>query len=391
MKILRITAQGLPLFPNTLDLSFYAKQRVAEDDKEKLYPLFANIYMNCAGAFIGINASGKTSVLKVILLALRLLNSEPVNYIETKDILGDTKRAVLNLYFYTRAEEICRLETVIVSDLLRTDKEYYRIESETLWSKPASDVTTRKMLTDFSGYFPKMVRNDAGEFLSDDVSMVIAYNKKNQESIPAEDMLSFTNSNVLPVSDHIPAEIIAFLDPSVENLYFDMQDGKTAIHLKFYKKAEIIVNNPAELSIYLSSGTIKGIIAFMKVKKVLLNGGYLVVDEIENHFNKEIVTTLIRLFMDSRLNKNGASLLFTTHYPELLDEYDRNDGIYIVRNRNGITAENLSGLLKRNDVKKSEAYQSGLLEGTVPAYEAYMCLKKNFAEAMAQERRPLGA
>ena len=37
--------------------------------------------------------------------------------------------------------------------------------------------------------------------------------------------------------------------------------------------------------------------------------------------------------MDSRLNKNGGTLIFTTHYPELLDEYDRNDGICIVRNR----------------------------------------------------------
>ena len=43
--------------------------------------------------------------------------------------------------------------------------------------------------------------------------------------------------------------------------------------------------------------------------------------------------------MDSRLNKNGGTLIFTTHYPELLDEYDRNDGICIVRNRNGITMQ----------------------------------------------------
>ena len=72
--------------------------------------------------------------------------------------------------------------------------------------------------------------------------------------------------------------------------------------------------------------------------------------------------------MDSRLNKNGGTLIFTTHYPELLDEYDRNDGICIVRNRNGITAENLSYILKRNDIKKSDAYQSGFLEGTTPVY-----------------------
>ena len=73
---------------------------------------------------------------------------------------------------------------------------------------------------------------------------------------------------------------------------------------------------------------------------------------------------------------------FTTHYPELLDEYDRNDGICIVRNRNGITAENLSYILKRNDIKKSDAYQSGFLEGTTPAYEAYMRLKKSLAASI---------
>lgn len=99
-------------------------------------------------------------------------------------------------------------------------------------------------------------------------------------------------------------------------------------------------------------------------------------DEIENHFNKEIVTTLVRFFMDSRFNKNGGTLIFTTHYPELLDEYDRNDGIYIVRNRNGITVENLSYILIRNDIKRSDAYQSGFLEGTTPTYEAYIRLKK---------------
>ena len=118
------------------------------------------------------------------------------------------------------------------------------------------------------------------------------------------------------------------------------------------------------------------------VKEVLQSGGYLLVDEIENHFNKEIVTTIIRFFMDSRLNKNGGTLIFTTHYSELLDEYDRNDGIHIVRNRNGITVENLSSILKRNDIKKSDAYQSGFLQGTTPMYESYVKLKRNLFESI---------
>ena len=95
-----------------------------------------------------------------------------------------------------------------------------------------------------------------------------------------------------------------------------------------------------------------------------------------NHFNEEIVVTLVRFFLDKKVNKNGATIIFSTHYSELLDEFERNDGIYIVRNRGGIEAEKLSNILKRNDIKKSEAYDSGFLEGTVPAYEAYMALKK---------------
>ena len=45
----------------------------------------------------------------------------------------------------------------------------------------------------------------------------------------------------------------------------------------------------------------------------------------------------------------------------------------------GVTVENLSYILKCNEIKKSDAYQSGFLEGTTPAYEAYMRLKKNLA------------
>ena len=44
-----------------------------------------------------------------------------------------------------------------------------------------------------------------------------------------------------------------------------------------------------------------------------------------------------------------------------------------------LTAENLSNILGRNDIKKSDAYQSGFLEGTTPTYEAYMQLKKSIA------------
>ena len=383
MKLLRATAEGLPLFKEKLDICFYAQQRISEEQKEQLHPLFSNVYLNPATGFIGINASGKTSVLKVILLILGIMNNEPINHIDTRDILGDAKKTVLNIFFYSETnKEVCRLETVVAAKKTKTEGIIYSIISERIWSKKTEEIIARKAMLDFDGKEPIMVRSGQEDFLSDDVSIMIALNKKTGENIRIVDLLLFTNINVLPFSEGIPAEVITYLDPTVESLYFDEKDQKKIIRLKFKDKEEIVLNNPLELSNYLSSGTVKGMIIFTLAKEVLQNGGYIVVDEIENHFNKEIVTTLMRFFMDSKLNKNGGTLIFSTHYPELLDEYDRNDSIYITRNRNGITAENLSSILKRNDIKKSDAYQSGFLEGTTPMYEAYMRLKKSLAAVL---------
>lgn len=384
MKILRITVQGLPLFKQELDIAFYAQQRVSEDDKETLFKLLLKptVYLHAANAFIGINASGKTSVLKAIQLALHIVKNEPINHVDAKTILGGTNKAVFRICFYDANQNICCLETEITSQKTKAGDYVYSIVNEKLWEKPAASLQSKKALTDFAGLDPIATRNENEIFLSDDVSFIIAHNKKTRDTLEICSLLSYTNVNVLPFSEDIPLEVIAFLDPTIEKLYFEQMEKKTFIHLKFKGEDEIILNNAMDLEQYLSSGTIKGIITFSMVKEVLQSGGYLLVDEIENHFNKEIVTTLVRFFMDSRLNKKGGALIFTTHYPELLDEYDRNDGIHIVRNRNGIMVDNLSNILTRNDIKKSDAYQSGFLDGTTPAYEAYMRLKKSLTASI---------
>ena len=377
MKILRITAQGLPLFKEDLDICFYAQQRVSEDDKNNLYNMIENYYLHSACAFIGINASGKTSVLKVVNLALSIIKNEPINHAETKSILGGAKKATICTYFYDKRNYACCLETEITAKNSKNGEYIYSIISERLWEKPIGSVRSKKYLTDFAGMKPTAIRNQDEIYLPDDVSFIIAHNKKVNDTVEVFSLLFYTNINVLPFTENIPLEVIAFLDPTIEKLCFEQVEGKTFIHLKFKNEEEIVLNNAVDLEQYLSSGTIKGIITFSMVKEVLQSGGYLLVDEIENHFNKEIVTTLVRFFMDSRFNKNGGTLIFTTHYPELLDEYDRNDGIYIVRNCNGITVENLSYILTRNDIKRSDAYQSGFLEGTTPTYEAYIRLKES--------------
>lgn len=383
MRLLKIFIQDMPRFKGNIDIDFITKQRVAEDDQEKLFNTFSNnytsIYTNQAISFIGLNASGKTTILKAISFVINLLNNEALNNIKSKEILNDlsdNEKVKITSFFYND-NSVYKLETHIEKRVNQVDNESKLIiTEERLWEKDATKVKTKKSLFEFNDSDISIERNEKEQFLLNDVSVMIAINKEKQSNFPLRDMLMWTNHNMLNILGKFPKELLTFLDPSIEYFKCDIRKKPADIRLKFYESEEIILNNPSEIEKYLSSGTIKGINVFMNALLCFMEGGYLIVDELENHFNEEIVTTLVRFFMNPNVNRNGATLIYSTHYSELLDEYDRNDCIYIVRNRGGIYTENLSLILKRNDIKKSEAYESGYLEGTVPIYESYMALKK---------------
>ena len=379
MKLLKVEVQGLPLFKEKMSLDFYAAQRISKTHKMNLHRISSNMYVNPTTAIAGINASGKTSVLKILMFVFEMLNNEPINHIKTRNILGNTNKCTITSYFYSKRQMVYKLQTTI--QCIGQDIESgwkYQITDEKMWEKQSLKNMTKKEMFRFSDHQIIEERNENEAFLPDDVSIMIAYHKKYAEKIEIKNMMSFTNMNVLRVTENIPASVISFLDPTVEKLYFENLEKKQIIHLKFKGKKELVLNNQKDLENYLSSGTIKGIVMFMMLINVMKKGGYL----IENHYNKEIVSSIIKFFMDIRLNKNGATLIFTTHYPELLDLYERNDSIYITRNENGIYLEKLSDVLKRNDIKKSDVYQSGMLEGTTPTYSSYIALKKHIAAAL---------
>lgn len=390
MKLLKISVTGLPLFKEKCEIDFLAMQRVSSDNAEKMSCIFSTntqcFYQNNVISFIGINASGKTSILKLITFVSRMLNNDAINNIANTEILDGVEEnqfVTFDVYFYSENGSVNLIHTVVSKQNGR-----FLITDEYLKSKSAATIKRKADIFAFDRCSIAMARNKDEAFLLDDVSIMVAFNKKNHDRLIVTDMLRHTNVNQLSIPDDYPAELIAFFDPSIEYLhishktsYRQSENTRTAyidfdIQLKFYGKEAIILHRLSELNRYLSSGTIKGINTFARAIKTFQRGGYLIIDEIENHFNREIVSTLMRFYMDPKVNPKGAMLIFSTHYAELLDEFERNDNIYIVRNRNGITSENLSTILKRNDIKKSEAYQSGYLDGTVPAYDAYMALKK---------------
>lgn len=384
MRLLKIKIKGLKLFKEILEIDFTVIQRVRKEKNEMLYEISPQIRTNNALAFIGINASGKTTTLKVISFVIQLLNNKSINNIESKDILKGLKNdeeVEIESYYSIGNDSVKKLLTRIKKDeMLQDGEDKYIIDSELLWSKSVKSVTTIKELFEFKDADLEKVRDKNEEYLPDDISIIIASNKKNSIKINYMDTIDWTNVNLIRILEDFPKELIHFLDPSIEYIKTNLNSDneKLEITLKFYSKDELLLYSPIELTKYLSSGTIKGINVFVYAMKVLEEGGYLLIDELENHFNKEIVLTLVRFFMTKKINKKGATIIFSTHYPELLDEFERNDNIFIVRNQEGIQVDNLARILDRSDIKRSEIYQSGYLQGTAPSYETYMNLKKIF-------------
>ncbi len=390
MKILKIQANGLKLFDEKIEIDFYAKQRVSSDKNEMLTNVFSNIYINNVISMVGINASGKTTTLKFISFVLQMLQNEPINNITSNDVLEGLDKndeVVLDVYFVSDDKKLIKLNTVIKNkyfkgELPQTAKNKYYISSETMWEKSLGSIRVKNDLFDFSNFKPITERNNEELFLLDDVSVIVALNKKQNSKLFFIDSVEWTDFNGLRLFGDFPIELIQFLDPSIEYLKCTdlVEDNKNIeMKLKFYNKKEITISSLKEVNKYLSSGTVKGINVFMTAIVALKKGGYIIVDELENHFNKEIVSTLVRFFMDSEINRFGAVLIFSTHYIELLDIFERNDSVYLTKNKNGIAVENLSDILKRNDVKKSELFQSGYLENTTPSYDSYINLKRALA------------
>lgn len=381
MRLLKMIVNGLTLFKEDIEIDFFAEQRVSSNNNEMVSSCFGSVYTNNVMSIVGINASGKTSLLKVISFVIEFINGESINNISNKDVLKDAEKLDITVYFFDTINGVCKLESEIIKIQDNEIDSRYVVNNERLWIKKISKVKSKKDLFEFDDDQIERIRDNKAEFLKDDTSIILLLNKN--KSFYLKDLIRLTNVNFLGLIGNFPHELIAFLDPSIENISFDKKTGEAK--LKFYDREEITVTNLILFEQYLSSGTIKGINIFINAMMVFEKGGYLIVDELENHFNREIVATLVRFFMNRNVNKNGATLIFSTHYSELLDEFERNDGIYVVRNRNGIYTQKLSDILTRNDIKKSEAFKSDFLEGTVPAYESYMQLKKAIISSKIKE------
>lgn len=381
MKILKIKCNKNRYYDNNcFEMDFTTSKRVYEEDKEEniVSNIVNSIYKFNSISLVGINASGKTTTLNIISDIIGL-------YIDNTSLKFDMKLAryfddciELESYIYDDKEHSIYK---IVSHVKKEPKmEMLFFEEEILYKKKLNHSVTNKNVFDFSEDHKIMVRTEVqNPFLKHDDSIFSSILNKNEKKGPLlMDMTFATNINLLHAfSSDMPMSFINYLDSSIEKFeLIKHEDTPSRFKIKFKSAPKEIISDYVDLDKYLSSGTIKGINILIQVMVTLKTGGYLIIDEIENHLNKTIVMNLIDLF-NNELNKNSATLVFSTHYSEILDSIKRSDSIYVLEKREDIHLKRYSDIAKnydRPDRKKSDVILSGVLS-PAPSYHAYKELK----------------
>jgi len=400
MKIVKVLVKEIDCYKNnTFEIDLLAEKKVYQKDIEtnNVKNLVNSIYKLNTISLVGINASGKTTTLKILADVINLFLEN--NSLDYEDIhLSNYFRETILLETYIYDEKNKKLYKLI-SKIEKNDAKHRLVfKDEQLYIKKILNNTTRKNFFDFDKINSSIVRSEIkSDFLKvEDSIFSSVLNKDSANNIPMlYDMSHKTNFNFLYVHEHLnlPMSFVNYLDPSIESFQVikNSTDGKDSLskyEIKFKGDERIIKTDVLTLEKYLSSGTIKGINILIQVMLSLRSGGYLLIDEIENHLNKTIVINLINLF-NNPLNVNGATLIFTTHYSEILDNIERNDSIYVLNKKDTISLEKYSLKSKdlkldRLDRKKSDVILSGAVN-SAPSFIGYQKLLKDLKSILAED------
>ncbi len=385
MKILRIVFDDIIIFKDGLDLDFTVSDRIV--DNNNVYKIWRSIATQQAISIIGINAVGKTTSIRLLKMAMEVvlnnkgLNENLIPYILVNE-LTKMNGVKMIVYFY-KDDEVFKLESQIKYKVNDVGKLFFYYEEEVLKRKSKSRVTSKKNIFDFTkieNYKEvrrSRLKTELLDVLKDDDSIAILATKGTKVTVTT--MLDAVDERTDPINGIIDKKILNVFDENIRSL--EKVQGEDGVSIEFENNNIKIKSPSVALEDLISKGTIKGQKIIENAIIALKSGGYLIIDELENHLNKELVKMIISIFNDENTNNKGACIIFTTHYAEILDSFDRKDNIHVLtRDKKNLTSiQKYSDVVKRNELKKSEVILSNYIKGSAPRatsiieLEEYIC------------------
>ena len=368
MKLLRVKANHFKNCADGFTIDLVAKSRKTAEDKEyELQEIAPDLHVYNTMAFIGKNASGKTSAIELLDMAYSILGGfrlEGKHYsydgIELEIVFYyDSK-----IYLYEAKLETDKLgNRALFKDERLFRKKYYKTNAKEIYNRD-----------DFERL------SDEHSLLPDDTSRLFyTLGNKATRAIYFDSYeagtdtyrLMFSALRNYGVDTEILTKVLKIFDENIESL--EMLDDK---NYKLTFRGEVKTISDTQLIHLLSSGTTKGLLLYVLMVASLKEGFDLLIDEVENHFHKTLVENMISLYKDKSVNKHNATIIFTTHYCEVLDQMGRQDNIWICKSGDQVTISNMyEDYQIRPELLKSKQYYNNAFQTAVD-YNALMSLKK---------------
>lgn len=368
MKLLYVKSSNFKNAEDDFEISLMARsKKTAEDKQYELQEIAEDLFVYNTLAFVGKNASGKTTAVELLDCCYSILSEFRL---ENKHY--DYDNVKLDMIFF---HEGClfRYVTILQSDHSLGDKAVFT--NQHIYKKKYY----KSKIKDIFEYSDYVELGELGD-LPEDTSLVFFVLKKKVTRAVYFDSLGngadtysilFRALKNYGISDEIFLNIICIFDENIKCI--ERVDDH---NYRLFYQEQIETVSDKELVYLLSSGTTKGVLLYVVMAASLQNGFDLVVDEIENHFHKTLVENMISLYKDKGVNKNNATLIFTTHYCELLDLFGRRDNIWIAKMDSKVCLRNMYGDYEvRPELLKSRQFYNNAFQ-TAVNYEELMNMKR---------------
>lgn len=382
MKLLKIIANNYKICDNDFTISFIPNGNKTSVDKEfELLKIDEDLYTFNTLGIIGKNASGKTMTLELLAIIYDILSYFRIN--NTKGLFKYIDKSInLDITFYYEGS-IYRYLTELSKDNNSSLDDSIFFRNEKLFRRVYKKAHARNLFD-----YDKFEELTFDIKLPLDTSLLYTLLKDIKLRgvyLPSDDYSYrdyFNAFNIYKLLDSnlkIITSLLKIFDEHLDNIVMVNEDK----FIIYYRDKSIKEVSSYDLYRILSSGTSKGFGLFTYVIYSLKSGTDLIIDEIENHFHKTIVENLVNLYKDKSVNTNNASLIFTTHYCELLDLFNRSDNIYISKYEDKIRLENMHEKYKfRGELSKSNKFYNNEFNTNV-SYEALMNFKKELIKELA--------
>ena len=368
MKLLKVVANH---FKNccdgfTIDLSAQSK-KTAEDKEYELQEIAPELFVFNTAAFVGKNASGKTTAIELLDCAYSILGDFRL---EDKHYSYDGVE--LEITFYNEGYLYLYETTLSSGKTLNNQasfgnehiyrKKYYKTYVDQIYERSSYEELT-----------------DLGDLPEDTSNIFFILKKKQTRALFFDShtggadtyQLLFRALKNYDIGSDVLGKIIRIFDENIQELT-RLDDHNYRVVTKNDER----IMADTQLVYYLSSGTTKGLLLYTLMVASLKEGFDLLIDEIENHFHKTLVENMISLYKDKSVNRKHATIIFTTHYCEILDLMGRQDHIWICNANGHIRLSNMHEDFNiRSALLKSKQYYNNAFQ-TAVSYDDLMALKK---------------